>query len=83
MIEAYLDQPNNRITEAYNATRTKNVRSATLERLRITWDAHALVEGMPQQLQLGKGYYHILDHISLPVSPDDLILGRIMEEVPD
>ena len=78
-----MDQTNNRIAEAYNATRTKNVRSATLERLRITWDAHALVEGMPQQLQLGEGYYHILDHISLPVSTDDLILGRIAEEVPD
>ena len=72
-----------RISEAYNAIRTKDVRSATLERLRLTWEAHELVEGLPQQLKLGEGYFYILDRISLPISPTDLILGRVAEEIPD
>ena len=61
----------------------KDVRSTTLERLRKTREADLYVSGLPQPLQLGEGLYHLLDHIHLPVEPDDLILGRILEEVPD
>jgi len=74
---------NRRITEALYAIREKDVHSATIERLTISWEADALVQGLPQQLQVGEGLYYILDHISVPVSSDDLILGRITEEVPD
>lgn len=77
------DVSRRRIEEALYATREKDVKSATIERLRITWEADALVQDLPQQLQLGKGLNYILNHISIPVSPDDLILGRITEEVPD
>jgi pyruvate-formate lyase len=72
-----------RITEALFAIREKDIHSATMERLRITWQADESVQGLPQQLQLGEGLYYLLDHISVPVSPDDLILGRITEEIPD
>ncbi len=72
-----------RIEEALCAIRDKHVRSATIERLKITWEADKLVKGLPQQLQLGKGLYYILDNISVPVLPYDLILGRINEEIPD
>ncbi len=72
-----------RIEEALYAIRDKDVRSATIERLKITWEAHELVKGLPQQLQLGEGLYYILDHISVPILPYDLILGRINEEIPD
>jgi len=61
----------------------KDVRSTTLERLRKTREADLHVQGLPQPLQLGEGLYHLLDHIDLPVEPDDLILGRILEEIPD
>lgn len=61
----------------------KDVRSTTLERLRVTWEADLQVKGMPQPLQLGEGLYYLLDHIAVPVSPNDLLLGRILEEVPD
>ena len=77
------DSSYRRITEALFAIREKDVHSATMERLRIMWDADEFVQGLSQQLQLGEGLYYLLDHISLPVSPDDLILGRITEEIPD
>jgi len=72
-----------RVAEAVDILRYKDVRSATIERLRISWEADAYVQGLPQPLQLGEGLYYLLDRISLPVSPDDLILGRIVDEIPD
>lgn len=78
-----MNQHSKRVEEAYNATRTKDVNSATIERLKITWEAHVLFEELPQSLQLGEGFYYILDNISLPIAPHDLLLGRMAEEVPD
>ena len=72
-----------RIAEAVHILRHKDVRSATVERLRISQKADVLVQGLPQPLQMGEGLYYLLDHILPPVSSDDLILGRITEEVPD
>ena len=72
-----------RIKEALYAIREKDIKSATIERLRITWKADEYVQGLPQQLQIGEGLYYLLDNISTPISPDDLILGRISEEIPD
>lgn len=72
-----------RRSEALYAIREKDVRSATLERLRVSLESDKLVCGLPQPLQIGEGLYYILDHISVPVHPDDLILGRIAEEIPD
>ena len=62
---------------------TKAVRSTTLERLRKTCEADLHVHGLPQPLQLGQGLYHLLDHIDLPIDSTDLLVGRILEEVPD
>lgn len=72
-----------RVDEALESLRHKEVRSTTLERLRLTRQADALVQGLPQPLQLGEGLYDLLDRIALPLSPHDLLLGRIAEEVPD
>ena len=77
------DASRRRVAEAVHILREKDVRSATIERLRLTREADAFVQGLPQQLQIGEGLYYLLDNISLPVSPDDLILGRITEEIPD
>jgi formate C-acetyltransferase len=77
------DASSRRIAEALYSIQEKEIRSATLERLRISWDADEFVRGLPQQLQLGEGLYYLLDNISVPVSDDDLILGRVTEEVPD
>lgn len=72
-----------RIAESLYSIREKDFRSATMERLRITWDAHEYVRGLPQQLQLGEGLYYILHRIPTYINPDDLILGRVDEEIPD
>jgi formate C-acetyltransferase len=69
--------------EALDALRFKDVRSTTFERLRVTWEADAQVQGLPQPLQLGKGLRYLLEHVPVPVAPHDLILGRMPERVPD
>ena len=80
---ARADASRRRVDEAVFALRHKAVRSTTLERVRITWEADARVAGLSQPLQIGEGLYYMLDRISVPVSAGDLILGRISEEVPD
>ena len=72
-----------RIQEAIDVLRYKDVRSTTYERLWLTWEADALVQDLPQPRQLGQGLTYLLDHISLPVSAHDLLVGRISEQVPD
>ena len=72
-----------RVDESLYSIRQKDVRSATIERLKVTIEADRVVSHLPQQLQIGEGLYYILEHISVPISPDDVILGRILEEVPD
>ncbi len=72
-----------RVKEAIEILREKDVKSTTLERMRVTWEADRRVQGLPQPLQLGEGLYYLLDQIAVPVAPEDLILGRILEEIPD
>jgi len=72
-----------RVGEAISELRYKDVHSTTLERLKVTWEADNHVKGLDQPLQLGEGLYYLLDNIAVPVSQNDLILGRILEEVPD
>ena len=72
-----------RVEEATTSLRDKHVRSTTLERVVLTWEAHRLVQGLPQPLQLGRGVEYLLDRISLPIADHDLLLGRITERVPD
>ena len=81
--KAAFETSRRRVDEAVTVLRFKDVHSTTLERLKITRDADARVVGLPQPLKLGEGLYHILDRIAVPVLPDDLIVGRILEEVPD
>jgi trans-4-hydroxy-L-proline dehydratase len=71
------------VDEAISVLRYKDPRSTTLERLRVTHEADLQVEGLSQPLQLGEGLYYLLDRIAVPVSADDLIVGRILEEVPE
>ncbi|MDP6036988.1 MAG: pyruvate formate lyase family protein, partial [Candidatus Latescibacteria bacterium] len=72
-----------RVDEAISVLRYKDPLSTTLERLRVTHEANQHVEELSQPLQLGEGLYYLLDHIATPVSPQDLIVGRILEEVPE
>ena len=70
--------------EAISALTEKPVKSTTLERIRLfTYADEHVVPGLPQPIQYGLGLKYVLEHISLPIQPHDLILGRISEEVPD
>jgi len=69
--------------EALWANHDKHVRSTTLERLRLMRLADDEVRGRPQPRQLAIGLAYLLNRISTPVAPGDLLLGRIAEEVPD
>jgi len=71
------------INEALDALRFKDVRSTSIERLRVTWEADGLVQGLPQPLQLGEGLFYLLGQIPVPVALHDRIVGRMPERVPD
>ncbi len=72
-----------RVDEAIDRLRYKPVNSTTLERIRVTRRADERVSDLPQPLQLGEGLNYLLEHIAVPVAPNDLLVGRIEEEVPD
>jgi pyruvate-formate lyase len=72
-----------RISEAVDSLRYKPIKSTTLERLRLCVEAEATCRDMSQPMQLGTTMIYILEHISVPVESDDLILGRIAEAVPN
>ena len=83
MADALAERASALLAETLESVRHKDVRSTTLERLRLTWEADRLVQGLPQPLQLGHGLTYLLEHISTPVEPHDLLLGRIAETVPN
>ncbi len=72
----------NRIEEALWAIREKPVNSTTLERLHLTREADERLADKPQAQQLSVGLCYILENISLPIEPYDLLLGRTTEAVP-
>ena len=71
------------IEEAIHSLRYKPVNSTTLERLRLCVEANKHVSGLPQAQEIGHGLGYILDNISIPVEPHDILIGRISEEIPD
>jgi len=74
---------NARVREAVDDLTFKDVRSTTLERIRLTLEADDHVRGLPQPRQLGEGLQYLLERISTPLEPHDLIAGRVAEEIPD
>lgn len=71
------------LEETLESLRNKPVKSTWLERLRLQQEADRLVQGLPQPLQLGKGLSYILERVSVPVMPQDILLGRVAEKLPD
>ena len=74
---------NSRVAEATSLLRAKEIRSTTLERCRLLWEAHNRIGESAQPLQLGEGLYYLLGNIDTPVANTDLVVGRIREETPD
>ena len=70
------------LEEASFLLRNKSTQSTMVERYFLLYEAWAMVEGLPQALQMGKGLYHMLSHASVPVKEYDLLLGRYDDHVP-
>lgn len=71
------------INEAIDVLRNKPIKSTMLERLKLIEQADTMVSNMPQPLQLGNALQYILGNCSLPIAAHDLLLGRILEELPN
>jgi len=71
------------VEEADHQLRHKPVKATTLERIRLFDQAYEQVRNEPQPKQYGKGLLYVTTRISLPITPRDLLLGRVQEEVPD
>ena len=71
------------LEETLESLRGKPVKSTWLERLRLLREADRLVQSLPQPLQLGKGLGYLLERVSVPVLPQDILLGRVSEKLPD
>lgn len=68
--------------ETIEALRNKDPKSTYMERLLLADEAYELYRELPQPLYLGKGLYHMLEHVSCPVEAHDILLGRVVEYVP-
>ena len=71
------------IREALDALTGKPMRCTTLERVRLSYEAHHALPELPQPLKFGLGLKYVLERISLPVKATDLLVGLISEEIPD
>lgn len=71
------------IEEALDNLRNKPIKSTMFERIVCMDEANQLLEDEPQPLKLGKGLAYILANCSVPVSPHDILLGRVVEWVPN
>lgn len=63
--------------------RHKSPLSTSLQRLRLTREAWERCRELPQPLCLGQVLGHVTRHLEIPVTPHDLLLGRMPESVPD
>lgn len=71
------------VDEAIHALTEKPVKTTTIERVKLFNKADAaLPADMPQPLKYGHGLKYVLERVSTPIEPHDLILGRVTEEVP-
>ena len=73
----------NNVRKAEKLIREKPVNSTWIERIFLMDDAWKANEGQPQPILMGNGLAYVLSRCSLPVDPDDLLLGRFAEKVPD
>jgi len=69
-----------RVRETLDSLRNKPIKSTTFQRICLSAEADNQVKGMQQPLQLGFGLKYIMERVSVPVKPHDLIVGRMEEK---
>lgn len=79
----YAEKSAKMLEETIDALRNKPVLSSFLESRFCQGEASALYKGLPQPLYMGYCMNYILEKVSCPVSPNDILVGRFVEKVPD
>lgn len=71
------------IAEANKLLSEKPVKTTTVERIQLIEEIDDRVKHLPHPLRYGHDVKYLLEHVSTPIEPYDLILGRAAEKVPD
>ena len=71
------------IEETIAELRDKPVKSTYMERMRCADKAYELYSAFPQPLYLGYGLTYMLENVSVPIKEHDILLGRVVEWVPN
>jgi len=70
------------LRETVESLRNKPVKSTFMERLILSDRATDLYGGLSQPIKLGFCHQYVLENVSCPVKPYDILLGRFEEHVP-
>ncbi len=73
----------NNVRKAEKLIREKPVNSTWTERIFLLDEAWDKFAGEPQPILMGHGLAYVTGRCTLPVDPDDLLLGRYIDKVPD
>ena len=81
----YAEKSNILIDETIDALRNKPVRSTYLEKLKLAADVDRMYanSGLPQPLVMSYGMNYMLENCSCPVKPQDILVGRFVECIPN
>ena len=60
----------------------KDYRATFYERIQCLMDSEKLFEGLPYAVRYGKTLAYTLEHISVPVCPEERLLGAVQEIIP-
>lgn len=71
------------VQEVLEVLRNKPIKSTMFERIVLIDEANDFMHDEPQPIKLGKGLGYILQNCSVPISENDILLGRIDELLPD
>ncbi|MDP6355981.1 MAG: pyruvate formate lyase family protein [Planctomycetota bacterium] len=85
-MEMILEHPvssTRKVADAVSQNRCKDPRSTFLERIFILDQADREFSHLPQPLVLGEAMGFLFERLSLPVLPEDELVGRVFEKVPD
>ena len=61
----------------------KDYRMTFMERIHLLLDSETQFEAMPYAIRYGETLHYILQNMSVPIRPNDLLVGAVVEEIPD
>jgi len=79
---SYAEKSKMMIDETIDALRNKPVKSTYYERLIVADKASQLYAGLAHPLYLGYCHNYVLQNVSCPIKPHDILVGRFEEHLP-